>query len=124
MPLRQDVCGTRSKFWFTPLDELPLNWSDERRSAEYRSTPPSLFTYCGIISDGRKRPSMQGKKREAGAAQGLAVGSASVGHTMAPIVPKKVLQECVVPLIHFVWFMAIVVVQLVLPARCTGFYCR
>ena len=62
------VSGTGCNFWLKPLDDHPLNWWDERRSAEYRSTPPSLLTYGGTISRGRKPPSTQGKKKDAGAA--------------------------------------------------------
>ena len=50
------VSGTGCKFWFKPLDELPLNLWDEQRSAECCSTPPSLFTYGRTISgDGQPR---------------------------------------------------------------------
>ena len=98
------VSGTGCKFWFKPLDELPLNRWDERRSAEYRSTPPSLLSYGGTISGGGKPPCTQGKKKETGAAQMFAARSASLGHTIAPMVPKEVLQVCVAPLVPFVWF--------------------
>ena len=82
---------------------LPLNWWDERRSAEYRSTQPLLLTYGRIISGGQKPPSRQGEKKEAGPAQVFAADSASVGHTTAPIVPKEGLQVCVALLVRFVW---------------------
>ena len=98
------VSGTGCKFWFKTLDELPPNWQDEWRSAEYCSTPPSLLTNGGTISVGGKSPSTRGKKKDAGVAQVFAAGSASVEHTMAPIVPKKVPQACVAPLVPFVLF--------------------
>ena len=46
------VSGTGCKFWCKPLDELPLDWWDERPSAECGPTPPSLLTYGGTISGG------------------------------------------------------------------------
>ena len=97
------LSGTGCKFWFKPLDELPLSWWDERRSAEYRSTPASLLTCGGTISGGGKSRSTQGKKKDVGAEQVFAAGSASVGHTMAQIVPKEELQVCVVPLVYSLW---------------------
>ena len=51
------VSDTGCKFWFKPLDALRLNWWDEWRSAEYRSTPPSLLTYGRTISRGGRPPS-------------------------------------------------------------------
>ena len=69
-------------------------------SIAHRHNRPT--TYGGTISDGGKPPSTQRKKKDSGVAQVFAKGSASVGHTMAPIVLKEVLQVCVVSLVCFV----------------------